>query len=84
MTYGQFDQRARQLVNELRGEYDARLQGTREDPAKKMELAGEYVIKDVTERERLSQEYLTQQHAQNSTGAFCHPRLTGRACPASS
>ena len=64
MTYGQFDQRARQLVNELRGEYDARLQGTREDPAKKMELAGEYVITDVTERERLSQEYLTQQHAQ--------------------
>ena len=64
MTYDQFDQRARQLVNELRGEYEARLEGTREDPAKKMELAGEYVIKDVTERERLSQEYLTQQHAQ--------------------
>ena len=64
MTYDQFDQRARQLVHELRGEYDARLEGTREDPAKKMELAGEYVIKDVTERERLSQEYLTQQHAQ--------------------
>ena len=64
MTYGQFDERARQLVNELRGEYDARLEGTREDPAKKMELAGEYVTKDVAERERLSQEYLTQQHAQ--------------------
>ena len=64
MTYGQFDQRARQLVNELRGEYDARLQGTHEDSAKKIELAGEYVIKDVTERERLSHEYLTQQHAQ--------------------
>ena len=64
MTYGQFDQRARQLVNELRGEYDARLQGTHEDPAKKMELAGEYVMEDVTERERLSHEYLTQQHAQ--------------------
>ena len=28
MTYGQFDQRARHLVNELRGEYDARLQDT--------------------------------------------------------
>ena len=64
MTYDQFDQRARQLVNELRGKYEDRLEGTREDPAKKMELAGEYVIKDVTERERLSQEYLTQQHAQ--------------------
>jgi ABC-type transport system involved in multi-copper enzyme maturation permease subunit len=64
MTYGQFDQRARQLVNELRGEYEARLQDTREDPGKKIELAGEYVIKDVTERERLSHEYLVQQHAQ--------------------
>ena len=64
MTYGQFDARARQLVNELRGEYDARLEGTREDSAKKIELAGEYVIKDVTERERLSHEYLTQQHDQ--------------------
>ena len=64
MTYGQFDQRARQLVNELRGEYEARLQDTREDPAKKMELAGEYVIKDAAERERLSHEYLAQQHAQ--------------------
>ena len=64
MTYGQFDQRARQLVNELRGEYEARLQDAREDPAEKIELAGEYVIKDVTERERLSHEYLAQQHAQ--------------------
>ena len=64
MTYGQFDQRARQLVNELRGEYDARLQDAHEDPAEKIELAGEYVIKDVTERERLSHEYLAQQHAQ--------------------
>ncbi len=64
MTYGQFDQRARQLVNELRGEYDTRLQGTPEDPRKKIELAGEYVMEDVTERERLSREYLTQQHAQ--------------------
>ena len=64
MTYGQFVQRAIQLVNELRGEYDARLQDTPEHPAQKMELAGEYVIKDVTERERLSHEYLTQQHTQ--------------------
>ena len=62
MTYGQFDQRARQLVNQLRGEYEARLQDTRED--QKIEVAGEYVIKDVTERERLSHEYLAQQHAQ--------------------
>lgn len=64
MTYDQFDARARQLVNELRGEYEDRLQGTPENPAKKIELAGEYVTKDVAERERLSHEYLTQQHAQ--------------------
>ena len=64
MTYDQFDARARQLLNELRGEYEDRLQGTPENPAKKIELAGEYVTKDVAERERLSHEYLTQQHAQ--------------------
>ena len=64
MTYDEFNERAIQLVNELRAEYDARLQDTHKHPAQKMELAGEYVTKDVTERERLSQEYLTQQHAQ--------------------
>ena len=64
MTYDEFNERAIQLVNELRGEYDARLQDTPEQSTKKMELAGEYVIRDVTERERLSHEYLTQQHAQ--------------------
>ena len=64
MTYDEFNARGFQLVNELRGEYDARLQDTREYPTKKIELAGEYVTKDAAERERLSQEYLTQQHAQ--------------------
>ena len=64
MTYDEFNERAIQLVNELKAEYDARLQDTSEPSTKKMELAGAYVIKDVTERERLSHEYLTQQHAQ--------------------
>ena len=64
MTYDEFAARSMQLVNELRVEYDARLQNTHEHPAKKIELAGEYVTKDLVERERLSQEYLTQQHAQ--------------------
>ena len=59
MTYDEFNERALQLVNELRDEYEARLQDTRESPAQKMEFAGEYVIKDVTERERLIHEYLT-------------------------
>ena len=64
MTYDEFNERAIQLVNGLRAEYDARLQDIPEHSAKKMEFAGAYVIKDVTERERLSHEYLTQQHAQ--------------------
>ncbi|MCY4553236.1 MAG: ABC transporter permease subunit [Candidatus Poribacteria bacterium] len=64
MTYDEFNERAIQRVNELKGEYDARLQDMPEEPVQKMEFAGEYVIKDVTERERLSHEYLTQQHAQ--------------------
>ena len=64
MTYDEFNERAIQLVNELRGEYEARLQDMHKEPAQKMEFAGEYVIKDVTERERLIHEYLTQQHAQ--------------------
>ena len=64
MTYDEFNARAIQLVNELRDEYEARLQDTRESPAQKMALSGEYVIKDVTERERLIHEYLVQQHAQ--------------------
>ena len=64
ITYDEFNERAIQLVNELKAEYDDRLQDMPERPAQKMELSGEYVIKDVTERERLSHEYLTQQHAQ--------------------
>ena len=64
MTYDEFNERAIQLVNQLRTEYEARLQDTRESPAQKMALSGEYVIKDVTERERLIHEYLVQQHAQ--------------------
>ena len=64
MTYDEFNSRAYNLVIELRGEYDARLKGVREDPAKKMALSSEYVAKDLTERERLMHEYLTQQHAQ--------------------
>ena len=64
MTYDEFNERAIHLVSELKGEYDARLQDMDEHPAQKMAFAGEYVIKDVTERERLIHEYLTQQHAQ--------------------
>ena len=64
MTYDEFNERAIQLVNELKAEYDAHSQDTHKHPTQKMEFAGEYVIKDVTERERLSHEYLTQQHAQ--------------------
>ena len=64
MTSDEFLERRQQLNIELRDEYDARLQDTREYPAKRMELGGEYVTKDAAERERLSQELLDQQHAQ--------------------
>ena len=68
MTSDEFLERRQQLNIELRDEYDARLQDTREYPAKRMELGGEYVTKDAAERERLSQEYLSQQHAQIQLG----------------
>ena len=64
MTSDEFLERRKQLNIELRDEYDARLQDTREYPAKRIELGGEYVTKDAAERERLSQELLDQQHAQ--------------------
>ena len=64
MTSDEFWERRKQLNIELRDEYDARLQDTREYPAKRIELGGEYVTKDAAERERLSQELLDQQHAQ--------------------
>ena len=64
MTSDEFLERRQQLNIELRDEYDARLQDTREHPAKRIELGGEYVTKDAAQRERLSQELLDQQHAQ--------------------
>ena len=64
MTSDEFLERRQQLNIELRDEYDARLQDTREYPTKRIQLGGEYVTNDAAERERLSQEHLTQQHAQ--------------------
>ena len=64
MTSDEFLERRKQLNIELRDEYDTRLQDTREHPARRIELGGEYVTKDAAQRERLSQEHLDQQHAQ--------------------
>ena len=64
MTYDEFWERRKQLHNELRDEYEARLQDTHEFPAKKIQLGGEYVTNEAAQRERLSQEHLDQQHAQ--------------------
>ena len=64
MTYDEFWERRKQLHNELRDEYEARLQDTHELPAKKIQLGGEYVTNEAAQRERLSQEHLDQQHAQ--------------------
>ena len=64
MTSDEFLERRQQLNIELRDEYDARLQDTREFPTKRIQLGGEYVTNDAAQRERLSQELLDQQHAQ--------------------
>ena len=76
MTYDEFHERRQQLNIELRDEYDTRLQEARKHPAKRMALAGEYVTKDATARERLSQKFLDQQHAQIQLG-----RSTTRISP---
>ena len=68
MTYDEFRERREQLYIELSDEYVTRLQNTREHPAKSIALGGEYVTKDVVARERLSQEFLDQQHAQIQLG----------------
>ena len=68
MTYDEFSERREQLYIELSDEYVTRLQGAREHPAKRIALGGEYVTKDVAARERLSQEFLDQQHAQIRLG----------------
>ena len=68
MTYDEFQERRQQLKIELRDEYDKRLQDAREQPAKRIALGGEYVLKDAAARERLSQEFLDQQHAQIQLG----------------
>ena len=68
MTYDEFWERRNQLYIELSDEYDTRLQDVRAHPAKRIQLGGEYVTKDVAQRERLSQELLDQQHTQIQLG----------------
>ena len=77
-------ERRKQLYIQLSDEYVTRLQNAREDPAKRIALGGEYVTKDAAARERLSQEFLDQQHAQIQLGTFRHPHLTGCDCAVSS
>ena len=64
MTDDEFFERRKQLHNELKNEYEARLQNTDEFSVKRILLGGEYVINEAAQRERLSQEHLAQQHAQ--------------------
>ena len=68
MTYNEFRERRMRLYNELTDEYTVRLQDAREHPAKRIALGGEYITKDVAARERLSQDFLDQQHAQIQLG----------------
>ena len=64
MTDDEFFERRKQLHNELKNEYETRLQNIHEFSVKKIQLGGEYVTNEAAQRERLSQEHLTQQHAQ--------------------
>ena len=64
MTDDEFYERRKQLQNELKNEYEARLQNTHEFSLKKIQLGGEYVTNESAQRERLSQKHLDQQHAQ--------------------
>ena len=64
MTDDEFYKRRKQLQNELKNEYEARLQNTHEFSLKKIQLGGEYVTNEAAQRERLSQKHLDQQHAQ--------------------
>ena len=64
MTSEEYYERREQLYNELRDEYNARLQDTRGLPNKRIELRSEYVTKGTARGERLSHELLNQQHAQ--------------------
>ena len=68
MTYDEYWERRQQLYIELSDEYNTRLQDVREQPTKRIALGGEYVLKDAAARERLSQEFLDQQHTQIQLG----------------
>ncbi len=64
MSYDEFLERQTHIQSEFRDEYLSRLEGTGGFPNKRMQLAGEYVTKEAAARERLSNEYLDQQHTQ--------------------
>ena len=64
MTDDEFYEHRTQLQNELKNEYEARLQNTHEFSLKRIQLGGEYVTNEAAQRERLSQKHLDQQHAQ--------------------
>ncbi len=64
MTLNEYIERRNQLSNKLRDEYNIRVQSIGEFPTQKMQLGSELVINDAAQRERLTQEYLAQQHAQ--------------------
>ena len=64
MGHYEYIQRRSKLHNQLKSEYETRVQNMDAFPSKKMELAGEFVMNDVAQRISLGQEYISQQHAQ--------------------
>ena len=67
MSSDEFEERSVQLedgLNELLGKYYIHPEDTREDKIKKIQLGGEYVIKDAEQQERLHETLLKQQISQ--------------------
>lgn len=64
MSYDEFYEHRIHAHTKLRDEYYAQMDTVREFPNKKIQIGAEYVTKDAAERQRLSDEHLTEQHAQ--------------------
>ena len=66
MTINDFHERKNRFHDELWEEYKDRIWDARGVPFRRMQLRGEFVVKDAQQDERLNEEYLTQQISQVS------------------
>ena len=68
MTFDEYWDQRKEIQNQLRDEYHARLQDTQGSPVKKLQLGGEFVTRTVGQQERLTNERLDQQYSQVQLG----------------